>query len=151
MEKLKIAVAFTSTANKNQVKQSESIDSQIATIEAYAEKHGFLVEAYFDNFVFEAKEMLNGVLGFCKGCPDINYLIVSDSTRISRGFHEYAYWKAQFKQAGVEIISVKSDDDWPMAKFMEGIAEMMSQLESESRSEAVRRGLRRKKEQEAKK
>ena len=151
MEKLKIAVAFMRTANENQNEQNPATKTQRAAIEDYANKQGIKIATYLDNVANSGEETLNGVLGYCKSNPDIKYLIVSDSTRISRNLQKYTYWKARFKQTGVEIISVKNTHDTPVAMFMENLLQLFSQYDNQMRSEAVRRGLQRKKEQEARK
>ena len=125
MEKAKLAVAYMSAANKNQDTQSESINTQNEAILAYASKNEFLIEAFFDDTVCE-EETLKGVLGFCKGCTSINFLIVSDSTRISRNAREYVYWKNEFKQIGVEIVSAKNEELTSVAAYIQQLMEMFA-------------------------
>ena len=131
MEKTRIAVAFARSASQNQDKQVESIDNQRAAIEKYANSNAFLIEAYFDNAVIEDEEILKGVLGFCKGCENINYLIVTSPTRISRSYSEYVRWKKAFRDIGVEIISATEQfDETPSGKFMECIHFMFEEMKS---------------------
>ena len=138
METPRIAVAFMRSANTNQSKQYESIVRQADAIEAYANTNEYLVEAYFDNGIFEAEQILEGILGFCKACTDINYLIVNDSTRISRNFQEYSHWKSLFRRAGIEFISAKNGNETPTAQLMENVMQLFSQYDSAKRSESVK-------------
>jgi len=140
MVEARIAVAYMSAANKNQDKQSESINTQREAILAYASKNEFLIEAFFDDTVCE-DETLKGILGFCKGCTSINYLIVSDSTRISRDARKYFYWKNAFKQVGVEIVCAKKEELTPMAAFMQGLMEMFACDDTHMRSEIVKNAM----------
>jgi DNA invertase Pin-like site-specific DNA recombinase len=153
------AVALLRSANTNQAHQNTALLNQYECVEKYAQKHKLEIKTVIDNEqIYEgqiktASKLMREVYNFCKSNPDVKHILVTDPTRISRDYDEYSNWKTFFKAIGVSIVTVNTSRqpvDSPTEQFMANLMEVMSQYDTARRSEAVRRGLQRKKVQEAK-
>lgn len=97
----------------------------------------------------EPYPVLNKALEYCKHNTDITYLVVSDISRISRFLAQSIYWTMCFERIGVTIKNIANPDELsPLDSFIERLTAVASQLEHQIRSDAVKRGLRLKKERE---
>jgi len=160
MKTTKKAIAVMRSATANQAHQNTALLTQYECIEQYAKKQKIEIAAVIDNEqVYEgqvktASKLMREAYDFCKNNPEVKHILVTDPTRISRDYDEYSNWKTFFKEIGVSIVAVNSSRqpvDGATEQFMASLMEVLSQYDSARRSEAVKRGLRLKKEQEAKK
>ena len=159
MVKTKKAVVVLRSANESQQQQSDSLMSQLAVIADYAEKFKIKIEKIVDDKQTHSGDtshsdgLMDEVFTWCSRHTDVDYLLVSDTTRISRDYDGYIKWKTLLGTVGVRIVSVKRpqpDDETATAQLMENLMQVLGQYDSATRSERVKLGLRRKKEQEAK-
>lgn len=157
MVKIKKAVVLLRSANESQQHQSESLLTQLAAIADYAEQFKIKIEKIIDNKQTTVADnatsnrQMDEALVFFKDNPDVKYLLVTDTTRVSRDYNEYIKWKTLLSTVGVRIVSVKQfeqDDNTASVQLMKDLMRALSQYDSSRHVESVRRGLRRKKEQE---
>lgn len=159
MVKTKRAIVLLCTASESQQHQNESLISQLAVIADYAENFKIKIEKIVDNkqsCIADTPSpdgLMNEVFNWCSHHTDVDYLLVSDITRISRDYDEFIKWKTMLGKVGVKIVSAKQsqpDDETATAQLMENLMLVLGQYDSAIRSERVKRGLRNKKEIEAK-
>lgn len=159
MVKTKKAIALMRSSNKNQRNQRDEILGQFNAIHTYAKKVNIdVAEAIeyrqvFENNTFAVNDLMSKAYSVCGFNPDVNCLLVTDISRISRDYEQYKYWEKAFKDIGVELRMVNgtsSEPSSPTTELMENIYHVISKYDSAMRSERVKRGLRHKKELKAK-
>ena len=116
----------------------------------FAKEQGIDVVEWFEQVGAEPMhypyQALDKALEYCENNVKVEYLLVADMNRISRSLAPYIYWTMSFDRIGVDIKSIASPDDLsPLDGFMERLMSVQSQLERQLHSDAIKRGLQRKK------
>ena len=130
------AIGYVRVTNAAQTKRVTSIEMQKRQIVETANNLGLEIVEWFEQVGYKpvtfTHDTLSKALKYCNAEPDIKYLLVANTTRISRSLDHYLFWKIAFERAGVAIkIADGSDLDSPIGTFMEAITKMMSQYKSE--------------------
>ncbi|MBI3103533.1 recombinase family protein [Candidatus Daviesbacteria bacterium] len=114
-------------------KDNLSIETQqIKILEKIEDLGGYLAEdCYIDNGISGTSMNRPGLQALLARCSkkDIDYLIVQDSSRISRNTFEYLYIKSELKKFGVKVIPLTGivDDD-PISQTMDEMMAVVNAL-----------------------
>lgn len=105
---------------------------QIKILEKVEELGGYLVEdSYIDNGISGTTMHRPGLQSLLVRCAkkDVDYLVVQDSSRISRNTFEYLYIKSELKKFGVKVIPLSGivDDD-PISQTMDEMMAVVNAL-----------------------
>lgn len=154
--KYKNAVAYTRIAsNMPESELSNALNSQKIIIRELANNCCMEIVEWFEQIGGKAaatpKTQLNEVFVYCRANPDVKFVVVSHPDRICRNITTYNYWKKKFKSLGVKIVTPYTDsldEDTPIEVFMETIVLGASSYQRSTHSQAVKRGLEAKKNQD---
>lgn len=134
------AIGYIRVAVSTQKNGTTSLRMQKRQIVEAANHSGLEIVKWFEQVGYEPVTFVHDTLGkalkFCKADPSIKYLVIENTSRISRSLEHFIFWKVAFERAGVTIkVADGSDLDSPIGTFMEAIMEVMGRYESDSDSD----------------
>lgn len=140
----KKAVAYVRISSMRQV-DNESIDTQISTIQRYADTNDIEIVQWFEDIAKSGKNTerdgLQELLGYCMSNKNsIDHWIVYNMRRASRDIDSYtSKVRLVLKARGVTIRSATepSVNDTKEGRFMENMLVAMGQLDNEGKAEVT--------------
>lgn len=150
MTSKKLAVAFVRSAATDQNQQNESIAAQCAAIAEYAKKYDIAIQHVFKSAAKDASAEFWNMLSYCVANPSVKYMLVQDTTRLTRSFADYSSYKTIFAKHNVGIRTATQGNfeaASPLEHFMETLVASMSESSDSYRSEMVKRGMTHRAEQ----
>jgi DNA invertase Pin-like site-specific DNA recombinase len=153
MSKLVKAIGYCGTATKEQARQNHSVETQKKQIEEAAKRLNVEIVEWFERAGTGDSWDYSGQISaakYCQSNPDVKYLFITRPDRLGRSLENFFFWNKAFKNLGVTIkmANAESLEDSPVESFMQQTLSVVGEFASRAHSEAVKRGLRRKKELE---
>lgn len=139
-EKNKV-VAYLRT-NKGEVgDQLGDLHLQYQNIIEFAEAHALSVVQSFDDFGNRKKSRLYDVVDYCRTNGQINTVVATTQTRISRSVKDFRQWESIFAAIGVELKFLQQSIMGDSEEFLKSLMVSASKLDSENRSKFIKRGF----------
>ncbi|MFZ2545065.1 MAG: recombinase family protein [Candidatus Saccharimonadales bacterium] len=123
MSKLSKAIALVRTCSTGQ--------SQYESIISYAEERKIKIYKTFES-KNNGSGVLKEILKYCRVNPHIEYLLISEPSRLTRSVIEYNRYKGAFSVYGVEIRSATDASGESFDYLSAALAKIYSQYRSES-------------------
>lgn len=147
MGKKKQAIAYcrTNADSGSKIDAKFKIKIQKNNIQIGARRADVAIKKWFIS-LSPSDTALAEILEYCRQHPQIEYLAVSSPDRISRSLTDFGEWMFALGKLGVKIVVLPDLLDTPESLFRMQIMVAMAEFASRHRSESIKRGLRRKKE-----
>jgi len=153
MSKLVKAIGYCSTATREQARQNHNIETQKKQIEEAAQRLNVEIVEWFEQTGFGEGRNYSGqnsAIKYCQSNPDVKYLFIARPDRLGRSLEDFFVWNRMFRNLGVAIKTADAETlGYSVTEnFLQTINIAMSGFGSRAHSEAIKRGLQRKKELE---
>lgn len=133
--KLKAVAYYRCTDGK-----SESIEKQKYFVKEFAARNNIeIIESFETDKRGYATKELEFALDYCANNPQIEYLLVSNRSRICRDSRCYQQWQYEFADVAVEIkVACEGDEKNPVEHFMENMFQMVGRLDNQMWGESIK-------------
>jgi site-specific DNA recombinase len=140
------AVIYARVSTDEQAQKGLSLPAQIEHCQKYAREHGFAVVRIFqdegESAMSSNRPAFLEAIEYCKAGPQVDALIVYDTSRFARNREDAVVFKRMLEKRGVKVhyaSQIISDD--PEGKFLEGMLEVIDEHYSRVLGRVSKRGM----------